>query len=172
MNAIRISGSQIAVTFDYTPEHVATVKGIAQAAGAVKPYDPQTRTWRLPLTCADPLAQAFAAFSWCDQFRALMRGRPSKLAPAAAVTEQHAPEPMQLGADVMAQLSQPLPDGRTPRQMAARVLRAPHTPALRPPPPLPSRHPRAPRGSVRRAGRHRLILSRAGCARRARALGR
>lgn len=117
MNQIRITGNTIAIRFDYDPEHVATVKGIAKAHAvpAIRAYDALTRTWRLPVTCADDLAQAFGSFQWCDQFRAMMRGRPSKLAPAAAIVEKHAPEPMAVSADLLASLTQPLPDGRVPR---------------------------------------------------------
>lgn len=116
MNAIRIIGSTVLVTMDYDPEHVATLRGIAASAQVPRAYDVQTRTWRLPVTCADALAQAFGTFKWCDQFRRLMNGRQSKWAPAAAVVEQHAPtQAMDTGA-MLKQLSEPLPDGRVPRK--------------------------------------------------------
>ena len=115
MNTIRIIGSTVLVTLDYDPDHVATLRGIAASANVPRAYDPQTRTWRLPVTCADPLAQAFGTFKWDDAFRRLMNGRQSKWAPASAVIEHHSPAMIDKLAMIQ-ELTKPLPDGRVPRQ--------------------------------------------------------
>lgn len=60
--SIRVTSRGLTVSFPYSPISVAKVKALAEMFGARKPFDPETKTWTLPLRSAARLRETFPSF--------------------------------------------------------------------------------------------------------------